>query len=311
MTEPIVSVLMTVYNGQKYVEESLRSVLNQDMADLELVVVDDGSTDQTPHILERLAAEDARLRFVSQENKGSPRASNDGIALCRGRYIARNDSDDLSKPQRLRRQLDYIEQTAAICVGSYADMIDAEGRYLTTLKTPEDNATIQDLALRGHGSIFHSSSFIRRDVLVQIGGYDVGFKYALDLDLWLRLGEVGELRNIPEALIQYRLHDTSVSQTQGQLQRDFARKACERAYRRRGVEPCFEASEVWREGKDRQSRVFYAARYGWWAFNSGQRKTALIYGCKAVLASPLKLRGWRLLICAAIKPMPKGHRDES
>jgi hypothetical protein len=122
--------------------------------------------------------------------------------------------------------------------------------------------------------------------------------------MWLRLGERGKLANVPQVLLKFRLHDKSISERKGQEQRRLAREACERAWRRRGLsDMTFEADNLWRPGKDRQSRHAFSLRYGWWAFNSAQRKTALVYGAKAVWADPLKPGGWKLLACAAVKPM--------
>jgi hypothetical protein len=143
----------------------------------------------------------------------------------------------------------------------------------------------------------------RKSASDQAGGYCTDFKYAHDLELWLRLGEVGKLANLPQTVLQFRLHASSVSEKNRVEQRSFARQACERAAERRGVASTFIASEPWRPGTDRESRHSFALQYGWWAFNSAQRRTALLYGLKAVGLQPLKSTGWRLLACAAIKPM--------
>jgi glycosyltransferase involved in cell wall biosynthesis len=301
MSNPLISVLMTVYNGERYLEESVGSVLRQDMEDFELVVVDDGSTDRTSVILEKLAMQDQRLRLRHQSNRGIPKSSNEGLAMCRGQYIARLDSDDVAKPDRLRRQLEYLQQHDVVGAGSSFDLIDARGRFLTVLKPPEEDAEIQRLTLAGHGAICHPTSMIRRDALDKIGGYDEHFDLATDLDLWLRLGEVGKLANIPLSLTQYRVHPDSVSEQRGQQQRAFARQACERAWKRRDSEGTFEAEDLWRPSEDRLSKHTYALQYGWWAFNSGERSTALVYGCKAVASQPWNKESWRLLVCAAIK----------
>lgn len=309
MPDPIVSALMTVYNGQRYLASAVQSILNQDLRDIEFIIVDDGSTDDSPDILRRLAQTDSRLRVVSRPNTGIPRAANEGLALCRAPYIARMDSDDIALPHRFRRQLQYMNDAAAICVGSYVQLIDAKGRYLTTQKPPVDDATIQKLALAGHGSIFHPAAMITRQALQTIGGYDNDFDCSLDLDLWLRLGEVGPLGNVPDALLQYRLHNQGISEQKRHRQRERARLACDRACQRRGITAAFEADEPWRPGQDRHSRQHYALKYGWWAFNSAQRKTAMIYAAKAIAATPWRSAGYKLLACAAAKPMPAQHDD--
>lgn len=299
--DPLVSVLMTVYNGQRYVEEAVRSVLRQDLTDLELVVVDDGSTDRTPEIVRRIATEDRRLRVHTQPNRGIPQSANQGLSMCRGQYIARLDSDDVAKPDRLRRQVAFLQEHDVVATGSWFDLIDPRGRFLTLLKPPEDDAEIQKLILAGHGAICHPTSMARHDALKKIGGYDEHFALAEDLDLWLRLGEIGKLANIPLSLTRYRLHPRSISEEKCQQQRDYAREACERAWKRRGIEASFEASELWRPGEDRPSKHSFALEYGWWAFNSGERRTAVVYGTKAVALQPWSDKGWRLLLSALIK----------
>jgi hypothetical protein len=97
------------------------------------------------------------------------------------------------------------------------------------------------------------------------------------------------------------MHADSVSEQRCQQQRAFARQACERAWKRRGLEGTFDAADLWRPGEDRLSKHAFALQYGWWAFNSGERSTAFDYGCKAVAAQPWNKESWRLLVCAAIK----------
>jgi len=140
---------------------------------------------------------------------------------------------------------------------------------------------------------------------MKVGGYDEHFKTTQDLDLWLRLGEVGKLGNVPEVVLKFRQHEASISETRREEQRRFGREACERAWKRRGITGMqYEADEPWRPGKDRASRHKYALRYGWWGFNSGARRTALVYGAKAVGILPLNAAGWKLLGSALLKPVP-------
>ncbi len=301
---PTISLLTTVYNGQRHLEQTLRSALAQTFRDFEYVIVDDGSTDDTPRILQRYADMDARVRVIRQANAGIPRAANAGLAACRAAIIARTDADDLLKPNRLEIQLQHLRRSDAVCIGTFVDYIDDRGRLLTTIKSPTDNDAIQQALLDGHCSIWHTSSMMRREAIERVGGYDEAFDCALDLDLWLRLGEVGPLGNVPLSLQMYRLHANSVSETKRTRQRERCRLACERAYRRRGLDRPYKDPGDWRPGADRQSRFDYALRYGWWAFGSGQRQTAMFYGAKAVRLRPHVATGWKLLACSMLKPMP-------
>ena len=301
MGRPAVSVLMTVHNSQRFIDQAVRSVLAQDFSDLELIVVDDGSTDRTARKLTHLARQDDRLKVITQPNRGIPIAANAGLEHCRGRYVARLDSDDLARSDRIRRQVAYLEANDAVCVGSDMALIDPRGRFLTVMHNPPDDASIQAHILRGHAAIGHTSCLIRGDAIERIGGYDERFTCGVDLDLWLRLGEIGALANISEPLVQYRLHDKSISEREGRHQREMFYLACQLAWARRGIEGRFDAWERWRPAEHRGSRHRFMLRYGWWALTSQQRRTAAIYGVKALLAGPGRAAGWKLLACSALK----------
>ncbi len=298
---PEISVLMCAYNAEYYLAETLSSVLTQTFKDFELVVVDDGSTDQTPDILDTFAQSDPRVRVITGPNAGIPQAANVGLAACRGEFIARIDADDIAKPRRFEVQLAYMKKHGLVACGTWHDLIDEEGRLLKLLKTPVDDATIQDLALRGHGSICNPTSMFRREAYMKLGGYSEDLPVAEDLDCWLRLGEVGKLGNVPECLSQYRLHSHSISEKKCQLQRDFAKLACERAWKRRGIQGVFEAAGLWRPGVDRGSRHHFAMEYGWWAFGSEQFQTAASYGGRAIKLKPWHPAGYKLLAVSLLK----------
>lgn len=299
---PDVSVLMTVHNGARYLEPAARSVLAQTGVSFELVIVDDGSTDQTPAILSRLSRQDDRVRVIQMEHAGIPRAANAGLAACRAGVVARCDADDLLKPGRLAQQLAFLRHSDAVCVGTFVDFIDERGRFLTTIACPTDDRAIQEALLRGDCSIWHTSAMIRRDALERVRGYDERFDCALDLDLWLRLGEVGRLANMPVALQCYRLHADSVSETRRTRQRERCGLACERAYARRGLDRTYVDPGHWRPGRDAASRFEYTLRYGWWAYQNRQRTTAMSYGLRAIRHVPFSKRGWTLLAKALLQP---------
>jgi len=306
----IVSVLMPVYNAERYVAQSIESILVQTFADFEFIITDDGSTDGSLKILEAYAAKDKRIRLTSRRNKGLTPTMNEMLRQARGELIAIIENDDLALPERLARQVEFLQsQPDFVCVGGAQELIDEKGRLLTRLELPLHNDRIQQLALAGHGSICHPGSMIRRSALMKIGGYDETMRLAHDLDLWLRLGEVGSLANLKDVVVKYRLHKSSLSEQKGIQQRQEAREACERAWRRRGIEGHFEATELWRPGPDRSSQHRFMLQYGWWAFNSRQRQTAIVYGTRAISALPFAVEGWKLLVCAAVKPLP-GHNSQ-
>jgi len=299
---PTVSVLMSVYNGVAYLDAAIESILAQTYTDFELLLVDDGSTDDTYARLLPYAQRDRRVRLSRTANQGMSRARNQLLQQARGELIAIMDADDVALPERLALQVAFLRQhPEVVCVGGNHQVIDQRGRLLTTLTLPQTDAEIQRLALAGHGSICHPCATIRRWAMVQAGGYDGELRSAQDLDLWLKLGELGALANLPDTILQYRLHLGSLSAQHSAAQRQEARQACERAWQRRGITGTFEATEPWRPGASAASRYPFLLRYGWWAFNSGEYGTALVYGAKAVAAQPWRQGGWRLLTMALLK----------
>ena len=309
MTNPLpaISVIMPVYNGETYLAEAVESVLAQTFGDFEFIIIDDGSTDRTQAICEQLAKKDSRLRVISRPNTGLTPALNECIRLARAPLLARMDADDLCMPERFSKQVKFLaEHPEVVAVGTDHTLIDEAGRLLTTLRQPSDDATIQKLALEGRIAICHPAVMMRKDAVEKVGGYDESFTVAQDIDLWLRLGEVGKLANLPDVLLGYRQHEKSVSEKKRVLQMNNMRRACESAWKRRGItNGTFALAEPWRGGTDRASRLKFALRYGWWAFNSAQRNTAIHYGWRAVAAMPWSSEAWKLLVCATIKPLPK------
>jgi glycosyltransferase involved in cell wall biosynthesis len=299
---PTVSVLMSVYNGGRYLRPCLDSLLAQTLRDVEYVIVDDGSKDDSPAVLREYAARDPRIKLTVRPNKGLTKTLNECFAAARGEFLARMDCDDVCYPDRFEKQVAFLRANPdVVCAGGHFDLIDEEGRRLTTLKPPTDDAEIQAQVLKGHGAICHPAAMIRASALRQIGGYCEDFKTAQDIDLWLRVGEVGKLANLPTPVLKFRLHESSVSESKRHEQRQSAKTACERAWKRRGIDGKYEADEPWRPGKDRASRHKYALQYGWWAFNAGENATARHYAWRAIKALPAKAGGWKLLAVAAVK----------
>lgn len=305
-----ISVLLPLYNGERYIGEAVESVLAQSERDFELLVLDDGSTDRSLSIVRAFAARDARVRVIARENRGLVETLNELLAEARGELIARMDADDVCLPDRFERQLAFLDaHPEVVCVGGDVEMIDDRGRFLTTLSLPQQDADIQREALKGHAPLFHPAAMIRTATLRGIGGYRPDYWPAEDLDLWLRLGEAGRLANLPGPVLRYRLHGASISGANVARQRDAARRCCESAWERRGVsDGRFEAGDPWRPAADAPSQHRFMLRFGWWAFQSGQRWTTLVYGVKAIRHRPLAGDGWRLLACGLCKPMKPAPR---
>jgi glycosyltransferase involved in cell wall biosynthesis len=304
----MISVVMPVYNARRYVAEAVESILAQTVTAFELILIDDGSTDGSTEILRRYAGRDGRVRLISRANTGLVRALNEGVSLARGEFVARMDADDIALPERFAHQLAAFRANPRLAVvGGGFICIDAAGRRLIRLPQPTDDASIQQALLRGHCPLGHPTVMMRRDLLLAVGGYDQASYPAEDLDLWLRLGEVGGIVNVPEVVLRYRIHALSVCVRSGEVQLAAARRACEAAWRRRRVEGAFEPTAHWAPVTNRDSQHQFALKCGWWAFNGGERRTALYYGARAIAHLPFSPEGWRLLVCAAVKPLAPGR----
>jgi glycosyltransferase involved in cell wall biosynthesis len=302
---PQVSVLVPVYNGDEFLAEAIDSVLAQTLHDFELIVVDDGSTDGTQQILREIEERDERLRVFLRPHLGYVRQLNFGLDRCRGEFVARMDADDVAYPDRFQVQIDYLRQhPEVLVVGGAYDLTDARGRMLRRHWPPSDDATLQEMCLSGQTPIGHPTAMIRRQAMIDVGGYDESLETAEDIDLWLRLGEKGKLACVDHPVIRYRQHDKSVSEQRAVEQAESIRLGCERAYLRRGLSRTFTPPPAWRPTGE-QARTDFLLTYGWWAFNSAQRSTAIIYGFKAVQRRPLSGEPWSLLYASLLKPLPE------
>jgi glycosyltransferase involved in cell wall biosynthesis len=300
-----VSVLMPVLNGETYLSAAVESILGQTFGDFEYLVLDDGSTDSTLDILRTYAAQDQRMRVISRGNEGLVASLNELLGHARGQFIARMDADDISLPHRFSRQVQFLQEDAdVVCVGGSVEVIDDKGRLLTTFRYPKFDEEIQGRNLSGNASICHPSAMMRRDAVIRIEGYDGDFFLAEDLDLWLRLGEIGKLANLDDVILRYRFHSTSLSEQGSVTQLEVARAACERAWQRRGIQGVF-SGLPWRPGPGRASRHEHLVKCGWWAWQSGQRRTAAVYALRAVGEWPTHRGGWVLLACTLCRPLKR------
>jgi len=297
-----ISVLMPVYNAEKYIKAAVESILKQTFTDFEFIIINDGSTDGTLKILEDYALQDKRIHLISRENKGLVATLNEGIDLVKSPLIARMDADDIAFRTRLTEQVEYLMHNPdVVCVGSFFELMDEKGRGLTVLESPITDKDIQNDLIKGHTVICHPTVLMRTESVCKVGKYREKYYLVEDLDLWLRLGEVGRLSNIPKALMKYRILGTSVSSVAGKKQIATAKSVVENACQRRGVTMRFEATKHWRPNETIQSQYSFMMKYGWWAFNYKNKNAAIFYGLKALKLAPLNKESWRLLYCAVFK----------
>jgi glycosyltransferase involved in cell wall biosynthesis len=203
---------MSCYNAERWLAEAVESVLQQTFSDFEFIAVDDGSRDSTARLLSEYAAADRRLIIVKKENSGLADSLNKGIALAKGKWIARIDADDICEPSRLRRQLKHASRDDSLTViGSGFIEIDQNGQPLASHSYPTYHRALAKRLVRGRGFFPHSSAFFQRDAVAKIGGYRPQIRRAEDWDLWLRLSEVGKIGCNPEPLVRVRKHPNQIS----------------------------------------------------------------------------------------------------
>ncbi len=222
--EPLVSVVMPVYNCEKYISEAIESILNQTYKNLELIVVDDGSTDGSREIIDKIAIKDNRLKIFShKKNKGISKALNKAISNSKGKYIARLDSDDVSLPQRLEKQVYILEKNTEIGVcGTRGIAINEKGERVSYLNT-----------LTGHllnynywkPSPFISSSSMIRKSIFKGELFDSRLDTVEDYDMWLRLKKYCRFFNLRQQLVLYRINSEGVSNKKFHKQRQLSKKA--------------------------------------------------------------------------------------
>jgi glycosyltransferase involved in cell wall biosynthesis len=308
---PAISVLLPVYNAERFVAEAVESILAQTFGDFELLALDDGSSDGSLLILREFAARDARMVVRSRENRGLVASLNELISYARGPYLARMDADDVCMPDRFLKQSGFLNSFPDhVLVGGWIEFRSEAGQPIGVIKTPVAHEEIDRSHVKGYSSVWHPTAMIRKASVERLGGYRPQFTSAEDLDLWLRLAEIGKIANLPEVVLGYRLLDGSISGSKRGEQRESARRACESAYRRRGIESQFEAESHWRAGEDSASRHEFALRYGWIAWSHGHRETWWTYVWEAIRLKPFALSSWQLLVFGALKrPSPPSGPD--
>ncbi len=239
---PRVSVLMPAYNAAAYLRDAVASILSQDFADFELLIIDDGSTDGTGTIADQLTRTDQRIRVVHQQNRGLIATLNAGLPLPRGQYTARMDADDLSLPQRLRLQTAYLaEHPEVAAVGSsYETFGGAQRRWTLPAEPRFVRAAMLFRSALSHGAAMLRTSLFREEAL----RYDPAFLHAEDYHLWSQILTRHELANLPDVLLRVRRHGDQVSQRFTVAQQASAAKVRRILLDRLGVPPTDEEAAV-------------------------------------------------------------------
>lgn len=211
----LVSIILPTYNGADRINESIKSVLNQTYKNWELLVIDDGSKDNTKDVIENFTKSDLRIRYIKNENNlGLQKTLNKGIREAKGEYIARIDDDDIwCDPQKLEKQVEFLDKNKDyILVGTGVIVTDENGKELFRYLVPVSDCDIRERLL-GKNCFVHSSVVFRKAVTLELGGYGEGneVKHMEDYDLWLRIGLKGKFANLPTYSIKWCLRNQSLS----------------------------------------------------------------------------------------------------
>jgi glycosyltransferase involved in cell wall biosynthesis len=225
---PVVSAVVAAWNAEAWVGEAVASLLAQTLAEVEVIVVDDGSTDRTPDVLAAIA--DPRLRVERRAHAGLAAALNAGLALARAPLVARLDADDLALPERLGRQAAFMRaHPDVVLLGTAAREVHPDGRQARVVWAPVEDRALRR-ALRWRNPLVHSTVMLRAGAVAAAGGYDATLEVAQDYDLWIRLAAHGRLASLPEVLVTRRLAAARVGAA-----RDVRRPTAERRIRWRAI----------------------------------------------------------------------------
>lgn len=295
---PRVSVLMPVHNAAPYVGAAIDSILRQTYHDFELIAIVDGATDGSEDVVHNRAATDQRLRVSSRPNRGLVATTNEAIELARGEFIAPMDHDDIAAPRRLEVLVSLMdEHPQTVAAGGHARFIDDMGRPLLIHRMPLTPHDVDLVNMAGGGSaLSNSTTLIRTEAARRLGGYRAEFSFAQDLDMWLRLAEIGDVENVDEVLLDYRVHFSMSSAKYWLEQKTAAWRAIAEAAARREVafdllQPSYKDVPTENIGKIQR-------KWGWWALQSGERATARHYALRALARAPHEQDSWRLAFCA-------------
>ncbi len=298
---PPVSVIMAVYNGERYLAEAVESVLGQSHEDFEFVIVDDGSTDRTPKILDFYAARDGRVRVISQTNAGQPASLNRAHAEARNEWVAVLDADGACMPHRLETQLRALRREPSVRVLGASAFWTNEWGGTRGIRAfgPKSLKEFERLAAgRDPIVIVHPTAMMHRATILKLGGYAEDFGPAADVELWSRVSDEHPVISLSEPLLYYRIHTSSMSVTRFFEQRLLARWIRARQHaRRRGLsQPTLDEYRKRQESpftlrclnyrrKDWGQYLITRSVLAWW---TGYRSRALLLRAAALALVPLQ-----------------------
>ena len=233
--EPLVSVLMPVFNGASFLREAIESVLNQSFERFEFIIIDDGSTDSSCDIISQF--EDDRIRFVPQKsNKGIISTLNLGLTLAKGKYLARMDADDISLPTRLEQQVEFLESNLGVgCLGTNFQFLDspADTSWIQYYSAEDTKISLLFGCGLCHPTVMLRTSELRSHRLT----YPAAYPHAEDYGFWVKVSDCTRIANLPQVLLSYRQHDRQVSKTKNVIQCRSIAEIHKQQFQRLGICP--------------------------------------------------------------------------
>ena len=302
---PLVTIVMGVYNDAEGAEFAAESILNQTYRDIEIIIVDDGSTDGCGSRLDRMQRLDKRLWVLRNRcNLGLTRSLIRGCSHARGKYIARQDAGDWSREDRIEQQVEMFQRQAdAVLVGCHNEFVERHGEVLYTMTYAEEDITPHLLSTEESEiqSPVHASVMFRRDIYEAVGGYDANLPVAQDFDLWLRMVRRGSAYVVRESLYKVQVRESSISSYYRDQQRVLKSMLLD-LYNRKG-------GEVSRNGMSNRIRMnmtesifvrrmrksdtaYFIAR----CLSSRNAALAKYYYWRAIRFNPVNVRAWLRLI---------------
>ncbi len=294
MQTPKVTVILPVYNAAPYLGKTLCSLSAQTLAAFELIAIDDGSTDDSLTIMASWARRDCRIKLVHQENRGLVETLNRGLEMASCKLIARADADDIYHPERLQRQVDFMERNPeTVLLGARTIKVDSADRLLFHEYQPLSHSEIVEKLIRGFGgAVPHPVAMFRKSAAVNAGGYRAEARHCEDLDLWLRLADAGRLANLPGHMVQYRVHHSSVSASHWLEQRSNARKIAEKWAKNHSMSIL--GDTLW--DRPPQTNGSLARFWSGQALRNGNQWSALRQAIYSLRFEPLRAAAWRTFL---------------
>lgn len=297
--DPKVSVIMSVFNDERFLSKAIQSILNQTYKNFEFIIIDDASNDRSPGIIQEYSKEDNRIKYISNEiNRGLPKNLNRMIGVAKGSYIARMDADEISTQNRFQEQFDYLESHPDYAVvASWYVIIDDNDDEIAKIQVPTNGEYLVDDFIEKGPRFCHGSVMMRKGALIRAGKYREEFRYVQDLDLWLRMAETNNFFVIPKFLYHRRLSLGMIEKTK--IKRFYAACAKESAIRsHKGEEDCVDKlsySDMYSSEKtysDREKAAKYHYLTSIYRQMAGKTLQAQMDLLKAIFKYPASIKFW-------------------